>query len=59
MVDFDREVDVLVVGTGAAGFATALGAIDDGLSVLMVESTGRWAATAPSPAAGCGCPTTR
>lgn len=34
--------DVVVVGTGAAGFATALGAIDEGLSVLMLESTAKW-----------------
>ncbi|WP_052460544.1 FAD-binding protein [Microbacterium gorillae] len=34
--------DVVVVGSGAAAFATALGAIDEGLSVLMVESTDRF-----------------
>ncbi|MFF2390560.1 FAD-binding protein [Agromyces sp. NPDC058104] len=36
------EVDVVVVGSGAAAFATALGAIDEGLTVLMVESTDRF-----------------
>ncbi len=40
--DFDHSYDVVVVGTGAAGFATALGALDEGLSVLMVESTDKW-----------------
>ena len=39
---FDHTYDVVVVGTGGAGFATALGALDEGLSVLMVESTGKW-----------------
>ncbi len=39
---FDHTYDVVVVGTGGAGFATALGALDEGLSVLMVESTDKW-----------------
>ncbi|WP_258236840.1 FAD-binding protein [Nocardioides campestrisoli] len=39
---FDHTYDVVVVGTGAAGFATALAATDEGLSVLMVESTAKW-----------------
>ncbi|MGO0576057.1 FAD-binding protein [Ornithinimicrobium panacihumi] len=36
------EVDVVVVGSGGAAFATALGAADEGLSVLMLESTDKW-----------------
>lgn len=36
------EYDVVVVGSGAAAFACALGAIDEGLSVLMVESTDKY-----------------
>lgn len=39
---FDHSYDVVVVGTGGAGFATALGAVDAGLSVLMLESTDKW-----------------
>ncbi|GAA2182844.1 3-ketosteroid-delta-1-dehydrogenase [Brooklawnia cerclae] len=39
---FDHTFDVVVVGTGGAGFATALGAVDSGLSVLMLESTDKW-----------------
>ncbi|HHU39835.1 MAG TPA: FAD-binding protein [Propionibacterium sp.] len=39
---FDHEFDVVVVGTGGAGFATALGAIDSGLSVLLLESGEKW-----------------
>lgn len=38
----DESFDVVVVGTGGAGFGTALAAADEGLSVLMVESTGQW-----------------
>jgi urocanate reductase len=34
---WDREVDVVVVGAGAAGFAAAIAARDGGASVLMVE----------------------
>ncbi|MEQ6900527.1 FAD-dependent oxidoreductase [Nocardioides sp. YIM 152588] len=39
---FDAVYDVVVVGSGAAGFATALGAVDEGLSVLLLESTDQW-----------------
>ncbi|MFT4212416.1 MAG: FAD-binding protein [Microbacterium sp.] len=36
------EYDVVIVGSGAAAFATALGAIDEGMSALLVESTDRF-----------------
>ena len=39
---FDYSYDVVVVGTGGAGFATAMGAADEGLSVLLLESTDKW-----------------
>ncbi|BCY08189.1 FAD-binding protein [Actinoplanes sp. L3-i22] len=39
---FDHTYDVVVVGSGAAGFATALGAADEGLSVLIVEGSAKW-----------------
>lgn len=42
MQPWDRTVDVLVVGTGGAGLATAMSAGDAGLSVLLIESTDRW-----------------
>ncbi|RMI04841.1 FAD-binding protein [Cellulomonas triticagri] len=42
MPEADETYDVVVVGTGGAGFATALGAADEGLRVLMVEGTDRW-----------------
>ncbi len=39
---FDEVFDVVVIGTGSAGFATAMGAVDEGLSVLMVEGAEKW-----------------
>ncbi len=42
MNDFTHTYDVVVVGSGAAGMATALGAADRGLRVLILESTGKW-----------------
>lgn len=40
--NFDHTFDVVVIGSGAAAFATALGAIDEGLSVVILESTEKW-----------------
>jgi succinate dehydrogenase/fumarate reductase flavoprotein subunit len=40
-----REVDVLVAGSGAAGLTAALTAATSGLSVLLIESAGRWGGT--------------
>ncbi|WP_273844705.1 FAD-binding protein [Rubrobacter calidifluminis] len=42
---WDREVDVLVVGTGAAGLSAAVTAADAGLETLVIESTGKWGGT--------------
>ena len=39
---FEHTYDVVIVGTGAAGLATAMGARDEGLSVLLLESTNKW-----------------
>jgi len=36
------EYDVVVVGSGAAGMACALGAVDEGLSVIVLESTDKF-----------------
>src|SRR5262249_6968346 len=55
-VEFDKSYDVVIVGTGAAGFATALGAIDEGLSVLMLESTGRWGGNSAKSGGGMWLP---
>lgn len=54
----DETYDVVVVGSGAAAFSTALGAVDEGLSVVMIESTDRWGGnTSMSGGAACGCRT--
>lgn len=39
---FDHTFDVVVIGSGGAAFATAMGAADEGLSVVMLESTDKW-----------------
>ncbi|CAL8973661.1 3-oxosteroid 1-dehydrogenase [Tessaracoccus sp. O5.2] len=39
---FDHTVDIVVVGSGGAAMATALGAVDAKLDVLMLESTDKW-----------------
>lgn len=39
---FDATYDVVVVGSGSAGFATAMGAVDEGLRVVMIESSQKW-----------------
>ena len=39
---FDEVFDVVVVGSGGAGFATALGAADSGLSTVIVEGSKKW-----------------
>lgn len=38
---WDKQVDALVVGSGAGGMAAALTAREEGLEVLLVEKTGR------------------
>ncbi|MCC9144723.1 MULTISPECIES: FAD-binding protein [unclassified Arthrobacter] len=43
--EWDRIVDVLVVGSGAAALTAAITAADDGLDVLVVESTRLWGGT--------------
>lgn len=39
---FDETYDVVVVGSGAAALTAAIGAGDEGLSVLIVESAATW-----------------
>lgn len=38
----EETYDVVVVGTGSAALATAVGAADAGLSVVLLESTDKW-----------------
>ncbi|MEU1971609.1 FAD-binding protein [Microbacterium sp. NPDC019599] len=42
---WDREVDVLIAGSGAAALTAAITAADAGLEALIVESTERWGGT--------------
>ena len=54
---WDREVDLLVVGTGAAGLTAAITAADAGLATLVVESTERWGGTTMRSGGGLWMPT--
>ncbi len=54
---WDREVDVLVVGSGAAGLTAAITAASAGRTVLVVESTERWGGTTALSGGGLWMPT--
>lgn len=43
--NWDKEVDFLVVGTGAAGLSAAITAKKNGLDTLLIESTDKWGGT--------------
>jgi 3-oxosteroid 1-dehydrogenase len=45
MPEFDEEVDLLVGGSGAAAMSAAIAAKNQGLTVLIVESTDKWGGT--------------
>lgn len=45
MTNWDREVDLLVAGSGAAAMSAAIAAKDAGLVVEIVESTDKWGGT--------------
>ena len=53
---FDHTYDVVVVGSGAAGFATAMGAVDEGLSAVMLESTKKWGGNSAKSGGGLWMP---
>lgn len=53
---WDREVDLLILGTGAAGLAAALTATAEGLSVLALEKTDYIGGTTAYSAGTCWVP---
>ena len=54
---WDREVDTLVVGTGAAGLAAAITSADAGLDTLVLESTNMWGGSTSLSGGGLWMPT--
>lgn len=54
---WDREVDVLVVGSGAAGLSAAIAAADVGLETLVIESTDKWGGSSNLSGGGLWMPT--
>lgn len=54
---WDRDVDVLVVGTGAAGLTAAIAAAESGQRVMVVESTAQWGGTTALSGGGLWMPT--
>ncbi|MEW1979403.1 FAD-dependent oxidoreductase [Citricoccus sp. NPDC079358] len=56
LAPWDREVDLLVLGTGAAGLAAALTGAQEGLSVLVLEKTDYIGGTTAYSAGTCWIP---
>ncbi|MGI8493361.1 MAG: FAD-binding protein [Acidimicrobiales bacterium] len=54
--DWDREVDLLVVGTGAGGMTAALAGHDAGAEVLLVEKADRYGGTTALSGGGIWAP---
>lgn len=57
MTQWDEEVDLLVVGTGAAAMSAAIAAKDEGLSVLVIEGSDKWGGSTAMSGGGCWLPT--
>ena len=53
---WDHEYDVVVAGTGVAAFAAAVTAADEGLRVLMLESSDRWGGSSSMSGGGLWLP---
>lgn len=55
-MSWDREVDILVVGSGAGGLLSALVAADRNADVLIVEKEALWGGTSATSGAGIWIP---
>ncbi len=53
---FDKEVDVLVIGSGAGGMASALTANNEGLDTLIIEKGPYWGGSTARSGGGCWVP---
>jgi len=56
MSNWDKQVDILVVGSGAGGLISALVAAENGANVLVVEKENRWGGTSATSGAGIWIP---
>lgn len=58
-MQWTKETDVVVVGTGGAAMAAAISAADRGLDVTMIESTDRWGGSTSMSGGGMWMPNNR
>lgn len=56
MAIWDKEVDILVVGSGAGGMLSALVAAENGADTLIIEKTDKWGGTSATSGAGIWIP---
>ncbi|MDN4473252.1 FAD-binding protein [Demequina zhanjiangensis] len=57
MAHWDEEIDLLVVGTGAAAMSAAIAAADEGVEVVVVEGSDKWGGSTAMSGGGCWLPT--